>query len=533
MQTPSKLLCSLIFALLMSMVACRKNDGFGARSVEVNYDTTTPLKAEAKFPVGVAISYTPITTDPAYKAVVTRDFASVTFDYHMKHGAIVQSNGSLDFSRADAMIAAVGGMEVFGHTLGWHQNQNASYLKNYVGLVASLSSERLTNAGFESGLTSWSVWNTGNPAGTSTINITSVASEVRTGTNAMKVVNPTGYPGAQWRVQVASDLFNTVSGRQYVISYYVKAASAGGSLRLSTQDQAYGNAQYQGNQTIGTSWQQISWTITANSAQTRFLFDMGEAANTYFIDDVSFKEVIPPQAGPSVTLKTDTALKDFVNAMVGHFKSKVKAWDVINEVIADDGTLRNNANTTQATDVFVWSHYMGKDYVEKAFKYAAAADPAAVLYINDYGLETNAAKLDALIALVSEMKSKGAKIDGIGTQMHISVTTPKSGIDQMFQKLAATGLLVRVSELDIRTGATAAGPQSFESQATQAVMYKYVVNSYMLNVPEAQRSGITVWGLSDNHSWLYNNGIEHPLLYDATYKKKPAYTGFLQGLKRM
>jgi endo-1,4-beta-xylanase len=530
MQTRSRILCLLFLSLVVLMTACRKNNGFGEKEVVVDYDTTTPLKDVAAFPIGVAISYTPMLNDQAYASVVKRDFRSVTFDYHMKHGAIVQNNGTLDFSRADAMINAAGSMEVFGHTLGWHQNQNAAYLKQYAGLI-QVSSEMLPNAGFESGLSTWGVWNTGNPSGTSTITAGSGASEVRTGSGSMKVVNPTGYPGSQWRVQVASPLFSTVVGRQYVISYWVKAAAAGGSIRLSTQDQNFANAQYQGDQTIGTAWQQVTWTITANSAQTRFLFDMGQAANTYFIDDASFKEIVPPPTGAQIAAKVDTALNLYITAVVNHFKNKVRQWDVVNELFADDGSIRTNANTPQANDVFVWSHYMGKDYAFNAFKYARAADPNAILYINEYGLETNTQKLNAVIAFVEEAKSKGIKIDGIGTQMHISLTTPYANIDKMFQTLAATGLLVRVSELDVRIGATNAGPQTFESKATQAVMYKYVVGSYLRNVPEAQRGGITVWGLSDNHSWLYNNGVEHPLLYDATYKRKPAYAGFLQALK--
>lgn len=530
MQTKARIFYTILLVQVLFMIACRKNNGFGTTDVVVDYDTVTPLKDAAGFPIGVAVSYTPLTTDAAYKATVQRDFDAVTFDYHMKHGAIVQDNGALDFSRADAMINAAGSVEIFGHTLGWHQNQNANYLKQYAGLVA-ISGEMLTNAGFEGGLSNWNIWNTGNPSGTSTISAGSGATEVRTGTGSMKVVNPTGYPGSQWRVQVASALIPTVVGRQYVISYWVKAATAGGSIRLSTQDQSFGNAQYQGDQSIGTAWQEVKWTITANSAQTRFLFDMGQAANTYYIDDASFKAILPPPTGAQVAAKVDTALNNYVTAVVNHFKSKVKAWDVVNELFADDGSIRNNSNTAQANDVFVWSHYMGKDYAINAFKYARAADPGAILYINDYGLETNAAKLDALVAFVNEVKSKGATVHGIGTQMHISTTTPYSNIDAMFQKLAATGLLVRVSELDVRTGGAANTPQTAESKAQQAVMYKYVVGSYLRNVPEAQRGGITVWGLSDNYSWLYNNGAEHPLLYDAAYKRKPAYTGFLQALK--
>src|SRR5215207_7129523 len=117
---------------------------------------------------------------------------------------------------------------------------------------------------------------------------------------------------------------------------------------------------------------------------------------------------------------------------------------------------------------------MGRDYALKAFNYAKAADPNALLFINDYGLETNSQKLDSLIAFVAELKSKGAKVDGIGTQMHIATNTQLAGIDLMMQKLAATGLKIRISELDVRVGngGTAGTPPSKAALTNQSVIYK-------------------------------------------------------------
>jgi endo-1,4-beta-xylanase len=176
---------------------------------------------------------------------------------------------------------------------------------------------------------------------------------------------------------------------------------------------------------------------------------------------------------------------------------------------------------------------MGRDFALKAFLYAREADPAADLYINDYGLESSNAKLDSTIAYVNELKAKGAKINGIGTQMHINWNTSRAGIDNMMQKLAATGLKVRVSELDVRAVMTsAAGTLTPQLSSYQAEMYKYVVQSYIKHVPTAQRAGITVWGVNDRNSWLSNGGKEFPLLYDDNYQKKPAYGAFLMGLKQ-
>lgn len=517
---------SLAAALL---VACTKDIKTGVLSTGNFSDTSAALKSVVTFPVGVAVSNA-MNTDAAYAAIVKRDFNWVTFENDMKHGSIVQSNGGFNFTNADNLMNAVQGMDVYGHVLGWHSQQNAGYLKSFAGITIPAAAELATNPGFESGLSGWSVFNTGNPSGTATISATNVAAEVRTGSGAMRVVNPTAYPGNQWRVQVSSTAFPTVVGRQYTISYWVRAAAAGGSIRLSTGPTS---SQFQGDQNIGTAWQQVSWTITANIASTTFLFDMGQAANTYFIDDVSVREVIPAPSGNQIATRLDEALNAWITAIVTRYKGKVKAWDVINELFTENGEIRNNANTDiTPSHVLVWSHYMGRDYALKAFNYARAADPAAELYINDFNLEINSRKLDSLIAFVAELRGRGAKVDGIGTQMHIAWNTSRAGIESMFQKLGATGLKIRITELDIRTVLnSAAGQPTPQLMAYQADMARFVVESYYKHVPPAQRGGITVWGVIDRLSWLWNNGREFPLFYDNDYKRKPSYAGLLQGMR--
>ncbi|WP_198172634.1 T9SS type A sorting domain-containing protein [Hymenobacter ginkgonis] len=148
----------------------------------------------------------------------------------------------------------------------------------------AVGSQLLNNTGFENGLTGWTTLNSTG----ATISANTVAADAHTGSGSLKVVNPTPQPGSQWKVQVSSAAFATTVGKQYVISYWVKAAAAGGSIRISTGPSG---AQYQADQPIGTAWQQVSWTITATLASTTFLFDMGQVANTYYIDDASVKEV--------------------------------------------------------------------------------------------------------------------------------------------------------------------------------------------------------------------------------------------------
>lgn len=519
--------------LLLVLNACTKQNDVGILNKNDYSDTTSGLKDATDITMGVAIDFPTMVTNNSYSAIVKRDFDRVTFGYHMKHGAIVRDNGTMDFTNTDALVAAVGTMDIFGHTLGWHANQNATYLKAFSGLTVPAATELLANPGFETGtLSNWSTFNAQNG---STVTATSTAGEIRTGAKAMKVVANVGEPANQWKVQIASDLFNTVSGTQYTVAYYVKAASGTGSIRLSTQTSGGGSAQYQGDQSIPSSgFTLITWTITANSPQTRILFDMGAAVNTYFIDDVSVKEVVVAPTGPQIANKLDIALGDFITTIVNRYKTKVKAWDVVNELLDDNGNLRNNANSpSTASDWFVWSQYLGRDYAFKAFNYAAAADPAAILFINDYNLESKPIKLDSLIKMVNELKGRGAKIDGIGTQMHITRNTSYDGIDQMFKKLAATGLKIHVSELDVKINPNAVPGYILTSMEEnyQAQMYNYVVTSYLKNIPKAQQFGITVWGVTDNTSWLYNGGKEFPLLYNSNYGKKLAYAGVMNALK--
>ena len=517
--------------LMMAFSACTKMTEVGVLNTGGYTDTAAALKdvGTGGF-IGVAIDYPAMVTNSAYSAVVKRDFNQVTFGNLMKHSSIVDNNGNMNFTNTDALVASVGTMDIFGHTLGWHSQQNATYLKSYSGLVVPAAVELATNPGFEvGGISGWSVFNTNG----ATVAASSSAGEPKSGTSCMKVVNPTAWPGSQWRVQVSSSAFATTPGKQYVISYWVKATSPGGSIRLSTGPTS---AQYQGDQTIGTTYQNINWTITANIASTTFLFDMGQAANTYLIDDVSVKEVIPVPGGASIAAKLDTALGNYITPMVNRYKSKVKAWDVINELFDDNGNLRNNANTpapSGANDWLVWSNYLGRDYALKAFNYAKAADPAALLFINDYNLESKPAKLDSLIAMVTELKNRGAKVDGIGTQMHISRNTSYNGIDKMFQKLALTGLKIHISELDVKINpAVVPGYILTDLEENyQAQIYNYVVTSYLKYIPKAQQYGITVWGVSDNTSWLYGGGKEFPLMYNSDFSKKVAYSGVLNALR--
>lgn len=528
--------------VLAALAACKKdpeNSGITPPPPTPPIVETEPLKSVAIFPIAAAGSNAAFITNATSSVILSRDFNGITFENEMKNNALVNSSGGYNFTTADAMVAAAraANIQIHGHVLAWHAQAQGNYYRSILNAASPGATNLVQNAGFENGdatgFLNFTVFNSGNPAGTATITAGSGAAEVHAGTRSLKVVNPVAYNTEHWRVQVATDPIPLVAGKQYQVSYWVKSAAADGSIRLSTQPTPL----YQADQAIGTSWQQVSWLITANEAQTRIVFDMGRNKNTYFIDDVSVNELITTGGNTDNYTKVDSLLKATIEQIAGHFKGKVRGWDVINEMFADGpaGAIRNNTNTANATadDVFVWSNYLGRDFGVKAFTYAAKADPAARLFINDYNLEFSAAKLDSLIAYVAEIRGRGAKVDGIGTQMHVSLNTSKSQIDNHFIKLAATGLLVHISELDIGVNTSNATSLVFTEalETAQAEMYNYIITSYMRHVPKPQRYGVTIWGLLDNQSWRYNNGADYPLLYNPAGAKKKAYTSVLNALK--
>jgi GH35 family endo-1,4-beta-xylanase len=226
----------------------------------------------------------------------------------------------------------------------------------------------------------------------------------------------------------------------------------------------------------------------------------------------------------------DSAMHKHINTVVSHYKGKIKAWDVINEPFTELGLLRNNNNTPANSSSFVWQNYLGEGYAEKAFRYAHVADPAAELYMNEYNLESSSPKLTAFVNLAKKLKAAGVPITGVGTQMHVLYTTPQRGIDVMFQELAATGLKVRISELDVHVNLNdATSFKISDNVATaQAGVYQNIVSSYLKYVPESQRAGIFVWGVNDTYNWL--NTSTRPdaaTLFDAGFRKKPAYYSML------
>lgn len=390
----------------------------------------------------------------------------------------------------------------------------------------------ITNSDFESGnLDGWSGWGNG-----STRAVSAEGEGYGNTGYAMVLTNPT--EAQLWEAQQVFTLDQPLEqGKEYTVSFYVRADEPA-NLQFQLQSPDY-SADYSGGIEVGTTWSQVVRTITPGAAdRNKLVFDFGETATSFYIDEVVLTSgEVATGSEPVIIEKTEgekaeiigAAMEKWITAMVSRYKEDVTAWDVVNEPMKEGGSLRDGNVTDLASDDFYWQKYLGKDYAVTAFNLARQyAEPSDVLFINDYNLEASMAKLDGLIEYVSYIESQGASVDGIGTQMHVSLNTSRENIVEMFQKLAATGKIIKVSELDVRLGT--ASPSAAQL-ADQADMYQFIFDSYREYIPAAQQYGITIWNVSDHERehefWLPN---ESPNLWDADYERKPAYKGVADGL---
>ncbi|CAE7167973.1 unnamed protein product [Rhizoctonia solani] len=201
-------------------------------------------------------------------------------------------------------------------------------------------------------------------------------------------------------------------------------------------------------------------------------------------------------------------MQNHISNVAGHYKGQVYAWDVVNEAFNDDGTWRPSVFYTT----------IGPSYIAIALRAARAADPTAKLYINDYNTDWTGAKSDAIYNLAKDLKAQGVPLDGIGFQAHLIVNSFSRTFQANYERFAALGLDVAITELDIRFTL----PSTAALLASQAENYKYVMNS-CLAVPRCV--GVTVWDTSDDYSWIPSvfPGQGDALLFDSNKQPKPAY----------
>ncbi|GAB3783991.1 hypothetical protein GCM10028818_42820 [Spirosoma horti] len=231
------------------------------------------------------------------------------------------------------------------------------------------------------------------------------------------------------------------------------------------------------------------------------------------------------------TTEFEQIIKDHIQTVVSRYKGRIKSWDVINEAFS--ATTGGVAGTPFRKLYDSDASYL--EFVKRCFKWAHEADPDALLFYNDGNLENVPSKLNSVVQFANNLKANGIPINGIGSQTHISIDTPNSEISNLLQRLVSTGLLVHISELDMRINPDKIPDLVFTNQLykAQGMKLQTVAKLYKQLVPKHQQHGITFWDISDADSWIVVQMQRHdaPCLFDGSFNKKMAFYGFLQGLK--
>ena len=362
----------------------------------------------------------------------------------------------------------------------------------------------------------------------------------------------------------------------YAVDVEIKSTKAG-NIKMTVQNGWGGDAEsFTGSVLLKEGWTTARFKMTLEQGGNYDFILKPETFNaTLDLKSVSVKKIVKMNSIPLTPKeKSDTltwAMNKWISGMMQATEGKVKAWDLINEAVAGEGNVNGfyplqTANENNPDDFFWQDYFTPEMYgpiVEKAARDAYAAvegtNPADLkLFVNDYDLESdrdNNQKVKSLVYWIGVWEKKGqelgynTKIDGIGSQMHISyyenpqtLESKKKGIQNMLKIMAETGKLVRISELDmgyvdaegndVTTAQLEKLPidERVAKEKAMAEYYKWIIEQYFAIVPTSQQYGICQWCLTDSptdSSWRKGLPVG---LWNLNYQRKPAYGGFAEGL---
>lgn len=362
----------------------------------------------------------------------------------------------------------------------------------------------------------------------------------------------------------------------YAVDVEIKSTKAG-NIKMTVQNGWGGDAEsFTGNVALKEGWTTSRFRMTLEQGGNYDFILKPETFNaTLDLKSISVKKIVKMNSIPLTPQeKSDTltwAMNKWVSGMMQATEGKVKSWDLINEAISGGGNVNGfyalqTANENSKDDFFWQDYFTPEMYgpiVEKAARDAYAAvegtNPEDLkLFINDYNLESdwdNNQKVKSLVYWIGVWEKKGqelgynTKIDGIGSQMHISyyenpqtLESKKKGIQNMLKIMAETGKLVRISELDmgyvdaegndVTTAQLEKLPidERVAKEKAMAEYYKWIIEQYFAIVPVSQQYGICQWCLTDapaDSGWRKGQPVG---LWNLNYQRKPAYGGFADGL---
>ena len=525
-------------------------DGYQALKEYIDYSKYPNFKLGAGTTVDRYLSNT------TYKNMINKNFTETVAGNAMKMSSCVDGKGNMNFTTVKNYVNAAtnAGINVYGHTLAWHSQQPKGWLlKLLADKPVEGSEESWKVVASKDFLTDKTVgWKANESEFGYTISFDA--------TNGLVVKTTKSY---SWQVQFVpmSDILLT-TGKTYKMTVTVKGSKPG-KLEGRLGDWGSG-ANFSLNFT--TEWNDVEVDIKPTMESSFILMHIPNYIGEVYIKSITFAGYVPQTVPLTEAERHDTlvwAMDRWIKGMMEACDGKVKAWDLVNEAISGDGNdgegnypLQHSEGYNSGTwdvggSAFYWQDYMGDlEYVRQACRLARQYGPEdIVLFINDYNLESDwddNKKLKSLINWIKKWEADGVThIDGIGTQMHISCfenathqNNIKRHITKMFQLMANSGKLVRVSEMDMgyvrgsnRWGSSVKTDQLTEAEHKKmADFYEWIIQEYFRLIPPEQQWGICQWCTTDapaNGGW---RGGEPVGIWDINYYRKHAYAGFVRGL---
>ena len=559
-----------------------------------DYKALKDYVSDPNFHLGVGTDATDYANQGVAYVVTNANFNETVAGNAMKMGSCVGDDGSMDFSTVEAYVKAAtdAGINVYGHTLAWHAQQPTAWLKTLIAdkeatvdpenmEYEEIIEEQLSNPDCEGTDATNFVCRDGDGGGDVTRIEDGVGVDGSRGVRVHSIDNPTNDWDSQFFITTPNHVWK--AGDKYEFKMMAKAdKNATVDIQSHTTPGNYIHwSMLKGSYDITTEWQEFTFegTISGDQAgsdgMSTIAFNLNKLkeANNYYFDNMSWKSYTQVAKGggeatpqtPEELLDTLTYAMDlWIGGMMEACKNEegaevlVKAWDVVNEAISGedkdgDGIYDLQHGTVKIKDLkknsdFFWQDYMGDlEYVRTAVKKARQYGGNDLkLFVNDYNLESDwdqNKKLKSLIEWIKKWEADGVtKIDGIGSQMHISYyvnpqtqESKKKAIEESFKLLAASGKIVRISELDM--GIVDADGNDIktadvteEQHHAMAEFYTWINKKYKEIIPAAQQWGICQWCATDSPAgsgWRANQPVG---LWDQNYYRKHTYAGFADGL---
>ena len=572
-----KVLLCLLTAGLFSPAVAQEKFELGKPN-DANYRYLDEYKAlkeyidKTKYPnfkLGSGTTVSDYLSNSTFKSMIDKNFSETVAGNAMKMSSCVDGNGNMNFETVKKYVksATEAGLSVYGHTLAWHSQQPKAWLLKLIAdkpdpsseatyqVVASKDFTKEQSVGWTSDKTQFGY----------TITFDS--------TDGMKI-HTTKKCDNSWDVQfLAMENIPVEINKTYKMTMTVKG-SADGKLHSKLGD--WNNGEYP-DIAFTTEWKDVEVEYKGVVEGSFFMLQCGDFVGDIFVKNIKFEgykgKTIPRTKDEMHDALVD-AMDKWIKGMMEACDGKVKGWDLVNEAIAgggDDGqgnyalqhsTAYNPSGNPDATwdvggDNFYWQDYLGDlDYVRQACRLARKYGPEDVkLFINDYNLEgvwdittkdgiSASKKVWSMVNWIKKWEADGVtKIDGIGTQMHISYyensgsqENLKKAITGMFQVMANSGKLCRVSEMDMgyvpngQTNGIKTSQLTEDQHKKMADFYEWIIKEYLRIIPAAQQWSICQWCPMDapeNSGWRAGEPVG---IWDLDYYRKHVYAGFVRGL---